>query len=178
VLDGEAPALGVAGQRTVEVGRPQSCLVPPDALPDLDDDVLAVSRVGLHERHLQLLLERRQPLLQLGHELTQIGVLQRVVEIRSGLSPTPAELVRAFELFQLAACARGLTMVVVDGRVGHALLRLVIRAFELVEQRFQVAGHRRSRLVAWLVSLVDAWVASTKRCKDAGSARAFLPGRD
>jgi hypothetical protein len=28
------------------------------------------------------------------------------------------------------------------------------------------------------VMLVDAWVASTKRCKDAGSARASLPECD
>jgi len=32
--------------------------------------------------------------------------------------------------------------------------------------------------VVLLVVLVDAWVASTKRRKDAGSARAEKPGRD
>jgi hypothetical protein len=33
-------------------------------------------------------------------------------------------------------------------------------------------------LVTLPVVLVDARVADTKRCKDAGSARAGLPGRD
>ena len=53
---------------------------------------------------------------------------------------------RAFELLQLSPGVGRFTAVVVDGRVGHALLRLVIRAFELVEQRFHVPGHRRVRL--------------------------------
>src|SRR5207247_5726000 len=44
LLDLEPAALGVAGQHSVDVARPEGRLVPADALPDLDDDVLAVDR--------------------------------------------------------------------------------------------------------------------------------------
>ena len=60
---------------------------------------------------------------------------------------SPEELIAAAHATCFSmALSGGLTVVVVDRRVGHALLRLLIRAFELVEQRFEIAGHRRVRL--------------------------------
>ena len=43
-LDGEAAALGVAGQHPVDVGRPERALVAALALAHLDDHVLLVGR--------------------------------------------------------------------------------------------------------------------------------------
>src|SRR4029079_18792413 len=60
LLDLLAEALGVARQHAEDVRRPEGRLVAADALADLDDHVLAVGRVGLDERELQLLLERCQ----------------------------------------------------------------------------------------------------------------------
>jgi len=145
LFDGEAATFCVARQSAVEVGRPQSGLVPADPLTDFDDDVLAVRRVGLDERDLQLLLERDQPFLKLRYELAQIAVFKSVIQTGARLAPARGKPVRAFQLLQLAACVRNLAVVVVDGRVGHSLLRLAVGAFDVVEQGFDRAGHRRVR---------------------------------
>ena len=69
LLDLVAATLREAGQHPEEVGRPERGLVAADALADLHDHVLAVGRIGLDEGELQVLLERGEPLLQLGDEL-------------------------------------------------------------------------------------------------------------
>ena len=121
-------------------------LVAADALADLDDHVFAVRGVGLDERELQLFLERHEPFLELGDELPQVAVGACVIEIGACLPPALPEAMRALELLQLSPGVGRFTAVVVDGRVGHALLRFLVRAVELVEQWFDVAGHRRSTL--------------------------------
>src|SRR4051812_44427074 len=77
LLDGEAPPLGVARQHPEDVGRPEGSLVTADALADLDDHVLAVGRVVLDERELQLFLEGGLALLELGDHLPQVAVAAR-----------------------------------------------------------------------------------------------------
>ena len=146
LLDLEAAPLGVAREGAVEVAGPDRGLVAADALADLDDHVLAVGRVGRRERDAQLLLERVAALLELGNELAQVAVAASGVEVFVDQPPLLRELVRAFELLQAASGRGRLAVVVVDGRVGHALLRLLVRAFELVDELFDVAGHRRLRL--------------------------------
>ena len=62
--------------------------------------------------------------------------------------PLLRELVRALELLQLAPDLGRLAVVVVDRRVGHALLHLEVGALELVDQVVEVGGHaagQRSR---------------------------------
>jgi hypothetical protein len=78
----------------VEVAGPERCLVAADALTDLDDHVLAVGRVGLDERELQLLRELLHTLLELGDELLEVAVCPRLVEIGAGRAPLQRELVR------------------------------------------------------------------------------------
>src|SRR5947207_2429916 len=59
------------------------------------------------------------------------------------LPPALREPVGALELLEPPTGGRCLAVVVVDGRVGHALLRLLVGALDLLEQRFDRAGHRR-----------------------------------
>src|SRR5207249_1440079 len=96
-LDGEAAALGVAGQGAEEISGPQRRLVAADALADLDDHVLGVSGICFDQRELQLLLERRQPLLELRDELAEIAVFASVFEIGLRLAPALREPVRALQ---------------------------------------------------------------------------------
>src|ERR671922_294486 len=136
----EAAPLRVAGEHPVEVARPQRRLVAADALADLDEHVLAVGRIGLDERELQLLLEAREPLLELGYELAQVTVAVRVREVGANRAPLLGQPVRGLELLQAAPDLRRLAMVVVDGRVGHALLRLPVRALDFLDELVD-SGH-------------------------------------
>src|SRR5262249_57477638 len=81
LLDLEATPIGVARERAVEVACPDRGLVAADALADLDDDVLAVGRIGRRQRDTELLLERPAPLLELGHQLAQHAVASRLIEV-------------------------------------------------------------------------------------------------
>ena len=98
LLDPEAPALGIPGQHPEEVGRPERRLVASHPLPDLDDHVLLVGRVGLDERQLQLLLELRQALLELRQQLTEIGIGARRLEVGVCRAPVPRQPVGALEV--------------------------------------------------------------------------------
>ena len=84
----------------------------------------------------------RAALLELRHELAQVAVAARGLEVVADLAPLLRQLVRPFELLHAAADLRGLAVVVVDGRVAQALLRLAVRALQLVDQLFE-AGHLR-----------------------------------
>ena len=148
VLDAETAPLGVARERAVEIAGPQGGLVASDALADLDDHVLAVGRIGRRERDPQLLLERVAALLELGDELAQDPVAPRRVEIVMDLPPLLRQAVRRLELLQAPAGGRRLPVIVVDRRIGHALLRLLVRALELVDESFDAAGHSRPRVAA------------------------------
>ncbi len=70
--------LGVARVHAVQVAREDRRLVTAGARPDLDDDVLVVVRVAREEHDLELVLEHREPGLELldllGGELPHLGV--------------------------------------------------------------------------------------------------------
>jgi hypothetical protein len=134
LLDLEAAPLGVAREHPVEVARPERRLVAADPLADLDDHVLAVRRVARHERELELVLERGEALLELRDELPQVGVLARGREVVPRGAPVLREPVRTFELLEPAAGLGGFAAVVVDRGVGHALLRLVVRALQFLDE--------------------------------------------
>ena len=106
---------------------------------------LLVGRVALDERELAApprACSSRSS--SSGDELAQVGVGLRCVEVVVRLAPLLRELVRALELLQAPADRRRLAVVVVDGGVGQALLRLVVGALELVDQLFEgCRGHRR-----------------------------------
>jgi hypothetical protein len=136
----EAAPLRVASQHAVDVARPERRLVAADALADLDQHVLAVGRVGLDQRELQILLEAGDPLLELRDELAQVAVSAGVVEVGASLAPLLCEPVRALELLQAPADLGRLAVIVVDGRVGHTLLRLAVGALDFVDELFD-GGH-------------------------------------
>ena len=92
LLDLEAAPLRVARERAVEVAGPDRGLVAADALADLEDHVLAVRRIGRRERDAQLLFERLAALLELGHELAQVAVVARRLEVVVHLPPLRASL--------------------------------------------------------------------------------------
>ena len=94
-----------------------------------------VGRIGLDERELQLFLEPRD---SAGSGARSASSGSSRVAWRSSCAATPLlrEPVRALELLQAPADVGRLPVVVVDGRVGHALLRLGVRALELVDQLF------------------------------------------
>ena len=138
----EAAALRVAGEHPVEVARPERRLVAADALPDLDDHVLLVRRILLDERELELLLEPRDVLPRARRPSpASSGIVARVLEVGARLLPLLGELVRRLELLQPAPGVGGLAVVVVDGRIGHALLRLRVGALQLVDEALD-RGHR------------------------------------
>ena len=148
LLDLEAAALRVAREHAVEVGGPERRLVAALALADLEDHVLPVGRVARGERGPELLLEPRRALLELGDELAQVGVVARSLEVLAGRAPLLRELVRALELLELPAHLRSLAVVVVDRRVGHAVLRFLEGALEVVDEAVERRGHaavQRSR---------------------------------
>ena len=125
----------------MHVAGPERRLVAADALADLDDHVLRVGGVALDEREPERLLEVVLALLELRHELAQVAVVARRVEVLAHLAPLLGEVVRLLELLQAAADRRGLAVVAVDGRVGLTLLRLAVRALELVDELFDRRGH-------------------------------------
>ena len=137
-----AAALRIAGEHAVDVAGPERRLVAADARTDLDDHVLRVRRIALHEREPELVLQPRQLLLQLGRHTGELGVALGVGEIGLHLAPLLREAVRAFELLPPPPDLSGIAMVVVDGRVGHALLDLRVGALELFDEWLD-AGHGR-----------------------------------
>ena len=118
----------------MQVGGPERGLVAAHALADLDEHVLAVGGVGLDESQLQLFLEVLEAGLVLGNELPELAVGLRSGQVGPDFAPLLRELVRHLELFQPPADVRRFAMVVVDGRVGQALLRFVVRALEVVDE--------------------------------------------
>ena len=148
ILDLEAEAIGVARVHAVEVAGPERGLVAAFTGADLEDHVLAVGRVGLHHREAQLLLEPRRPLLELGHELLEVGVRACCIEIGARQAPFLRELVRRFELLRAPPDLRRLAMIVVDGRIRQTLLQFDVLLLELCDQVVEVGGHaadQRSR---------------------------------
>jgi hypothetical protein len=117
----------------MEVGGPQRGLVASHSLADLDDHVLAVGGIRRSERDAQFLLEGADPVLQLGNHLAEDAVAARRLQVLAHLTPLLCETVRPLELLEAASRLSRLPVVVVDGRVGHALLRLLVRAFQLVD---------------------------------------------
>ncbi len=92
----------------------------------VDDHVLAVGRVVLDQSELEVLLQRGQTLLELGDELAQVAVRAGGFEILVRRTPLPGQPCGAFQLLHAAADLGRLAVVVVDGRVREALLRLAI----------------------------------------------------
>ena len=129
-----AASLRVPGQHPVDVAGPERRLVTSRSLANLDEDVLRVGRVRLDESEPQLLLERGHPLLELGDELAQVAVVAGRFEVVADLAPLLGELVGRLELLQAPPDLRRLAVVVVDGRVGHALLGLPVGALDLVDE--------------------------------------------
>ena len=117
-----------------DVAGPQRRLISTDALPHLDDDVLAVERVGLDERELQVLLKPFDLGLQIGRHRRQLRVGLGRGEVVDRLPPVLRQLVRGLELLQAPPDVRRLAVVVVDGGVAHALLRLAVAALELADE--------------------------------------------
>src|SRR5919109_1898482 len=145
-FDVETAALGVARQSPLKIGRPQRGLVAADALADLDDHVLAVGRIGRGECEPKLVLERPAALFELGDELPQVAVATGSVEVVTDLAPFLREPMRRFELLQPPSGGRCFPAIVVDRRIGHTLLRLLVRAFELLDELLDVTGHRRHQV--------------------------------
>src|SRR5439155_16620300 len=100
LLDLEAATLGVARQHPVDIAGPERGLVAADTLAHLDDHVPAVRGIGRNEGEAQLLLQPARPLLELGDELAQVGVVARCREVVLRRFPLPRELVRLLELLQ------------------------------------------------------------------------------
>ena len=75
-----------------------------------------------------------EPGLVLGNELAELAVGLGSGQVALDLAPLLRELVRAFELFQPPADVRRFAVIVVDGRVGQALFRFVVRALEVVDE--------------------------------------------
>ena len=141
LLDLEAAPLRVPREHPVDVAGPERGLVAPDALAHLDDHVLAVGRIRGDEREAQLFLQPAGALLELGHELAQVGVLARSREVVPRGFPLLRELVRLLELLQATAEVGRLAVVVVDGRIGHPRLELLVRALEIRDQVVEVRRH-------------------------------------
>ena len=139
----EAAPLGVALEHPREVGGPERRLVAADALADLDDHVLLVGRVALDERELQLLLEPGDLGLVVGDHLGELGVgLARPRGRRAPGATACGEPVRPLELLQAPADLLRLAVVVVDRRIRHAVLRLLVGALELLDELVET-GHGR-----------------------------------
>ena len=145
----EAAALRVPAQHAEDVAGPQRRFVPSDALPHLHDDVLGVGGVALDEGRLQLLLEPVDLGLQAGGERGKLRVVPRVDEIGARALPRDGKLVRRLQLLEPAPDVRGLTVVVVHGRVGQPRLQVGVRALELVDEWFD-SGHAEK--IAWLMA--------------------------
>ena len=122
---------------------PERRLVAADALADLDDHVARVVGIGRDERDLQLLLDLREASLETRQHLGELGVVARGREVGAQLAPFLRELPGALELLQPPAGLASGHAVGEDGRVGHPLLRVRMRALELVDQSFDVRHEAR-----------------------------------
>src|SRR5262249_16231438 len=100
-----------------------------------------------NEREPELLLQPGGTLLEFGHELAQVGVLTRRREVVPRGRPLLRELVWTFELLQAAADVGRLAVVVVDSRIGHTPLQLLVRALEILHQVVEVRRHRRASVL-------------------------------
>jgi len=69
---------------------------------------------------------------------TQVAVTACGVEIVLDSTPLLGQPVRALELLQPPPCLRRGVVVVVDGRVGQALLDLTVGTLQLGDERFDV----------------------------------------
>ena len=87
-----------------------------------------------------VIIEVRDAGLELRDELAEVAVRPRGVEIAARLLPLLCEPVGLLELLQLSPRGGRLPPVVVDRRVGHSLLRLAVRALELIDKLFD-SGH-------------------------------------
>ena len=134
LLDLVAAPLGVAREHAVDVAGPERGLVAADALTHLDEDVLAVGGIGRDERDAELLLDRGGARLEVGDHLAEVGVVARRGEVLVERLPLLRELVRVLELLHAAADVRRLAVVVVDRRVGHAALQLLVRALRVPQR--------------------------------------------
>ena len=131
----------VAREHALDVARPQRCLVAADTLADLHDHVLLVGRIPFDERKRQLALEPLELAFELRDHRRELGIVARDVQALARLSPRVCETLRRLELLEPPARVRSLTVVVVDRRIGQALLRLRVGAVELVDEALD--GHRR-----------------------------------
>ena len=84
--------------------------------------------------------------MALSHELAQVGILTRRGEVVPRRPPLARKLHGRLELLQAAPDLGRLPVVVVDGRVGHPLLRLRVVALELVDERVEVLRHGADRV--------------------------------
>src|SRR5262249_58977427 len=98
-------------------------------------------RAARAERQAKLVLQPRELLLQLSRHPRQLGVALCIGEVGAGLPPLLREPVRALELLAPPPHLGHLAVVVVDGRVRHTLLELLIGALELVDEWLE-SGHR------------------------------------
>ena len=171
---GLVPApLRVARQHAIEVAGPERGLVTPHSLPDLEEDVLGIRRIGLDERELQVLLEPRKTLLELRDELAQVAVATGVIEVLVHPAPFLGQLVRPLELLQAPSDIGRLAVVVVDGRVRQALLRFPVGALDLVDELLD--SHAEKGSVVFHRSLtahsVFAIIANMRYADARGAAR-------
>ena len=81
---------------------------------------------------------------EVGHELAEIGVVPRRCQVLAQPLPLARELVRMLELLQASTDVRRLAVVVVDSRIGHARLSLLIGAQEIRDELFEIGGHGRA----------------------------------
>ena len=68
-------------------------------------------------------------------------IASRRLEVRAGLAPRLRDPVRLFQLFQPSADLSGLSMVVVDAGIAHPLVRLGVRALELLDEVVECRRH-------------------------------------
>src|SRR5919106_2782656 len=138
----ETAPLGIARQHAEEVSGPDRALVSAGPLADLDDDVPRVLRIALDEGRLQLLLKALEPFGELRHEIAELRIRARRLQVVTDSAPILREPVWALELLQAASRLCGRLAIGEDGGITHALLRVGVRALELVDQVLDRRGHR------------------------------------
>ena len=84
--------------------------------------------------------------LELGGHRRELRVAASVVEVLARLPPLVGEALRRLELLEPPPRVGSLAVVVVDRRVGHALLRLRVGAVQLVDEALD--RHRAQDVVA------------------------------
>ena len=145
----EAQALGVPREHPAHVPRPERRLIAAHTLPDLDDHILLVGGVALDERELEFAFEPVDLGFELRHLVCEARVAPRDLEILLRLTPLVRQPLRRLELLQTAPAVGSLTVVVVDRRVGHALLRFRVGAVQLVDEALD--RHRLRVSGGWMV---------------------------